>query len=154
MNEMLLVCTDGLIPWTKTTKVVNYPASPSSLRPYVQPTANSTSWRWGRIILAYVVLDVCVFRSTAWHQLYQYVRWVYFSTGLQSMEQRCGGAVEWQPQSAIILLPDPEEDHHQLYLDIPTNTGSQRGETWSCTLNITYGWTQDETVQRWKEEGR
>lgn len=42
----------------------------------------------------------------------------FVSVGIQSVEQQCGGALEWQKPQAVILLLDPEQQHRQLHLDV------------------------------------
>ena len=66
-----LVSTGCLSLWPLTARGVNCLASPSSLRPSVQPTANFSSWRWEEMFNVYshvLLQDVSIWRSTAWRQ--------------------------------------------------------------------------------------
>lgn len=50
LNKLSLVSTVCHNLWSKTANGVNYLASPSSLRPCVQLTANLSSWQWVNIL--------------------------------------------------------------------------------------------------------
>lgn len=91
---MPLVSTGCLSPWPKTVKVVNYLASPLSLRPCVQPTANFYSWRWGRIILIYMFPSACIPRSKALQQ-YEYTHTYIYEVSVFLCRVTINGIMTW-----------------------------------------------------------